>query len=129
MLNVLFIGIGGFFGAISRYLASFLLQKLAGESEFPLGIMCVNIIGCLVIGFLGGMSDSYNLFSQEARALIFTGFLGAFTTFSTFSYDALNLLRHNQILFAVIYVGGSVLIGLACAWLGYNLAYLKLGGS
>ena len=91
MNTVLAVGIGGFFGAISRYLIATWVQKLS--SFFPIGTLSVNVIGSFLIGFL------YLYFSHTInptlKAMLITGFLGALTTFSTFSLETLLLLQEG----------------------------------
>ena len=91
MNTVLAVGIGGFFGAISRYLLATWVQKLS--SFFPIGTLSVNVIGSFLIGFL------YLYFSHTInptlKAMLITGFLGALTTFSTFSLETLLLLQEG----------------------------------
>ena len=92
MNTVLAVGIGGFFGAISRYLLATWVQKLS-SSFFPIGTLSVNVIGSFLIGFL------YLYFSHTInptlKAMLITGFLGALTTFSTFSLETLLLLQEG----------------------------------
>lgn len=92
MNTVLAVGIGGFFGAISRYLIATWVQKLS-SSFFPVGTLSVNVLGSFLIGFL------YLYFSQtihpNLKAMLITGFLGALTTFSTFSLETLLLLQEG----------------------------------
>ena len=92
MNTVLAVGIGGFFGAISRYLIATWIQKLS-SSFFPIGTLSVNVIGSFLIGFL------YLYFSHTInptlKAMLITGFLGALTTFSTFSLETLLLLQEG----------------------------------
>ena len=111
MLQLVMIGIGGFIGAVLRYLTSDLVQRLSG-SGFPYGTLAVNALGCLVIGFLAVLAEERGIFTPEARALVFVGVLGAFTTFSTFSYETSSLLRSGQALPALLNIG--VQIGLGC---------------
>ncbi len=92
MNTVFAVGIGGFFGAISRYLIATWVQKLS-SSFFPVGTLSVNVLGSFLIGFL------YLYFSQtihpNLKAMLITGFLGALTTFSTFSLETLLLLQEG----------------------------------
>ena len=85
MGTFLVIGIGGFCGAVLRYLVSSNVQRLWGVPF--VGTLTVNALGCLLIGFLHGLAESRQLFSAETRMLVLVGFLGSFTTYSTFGYD------------------------------------------
>ena len=121
MLQLVMIGIGGFIGAVLRYLTSDLVQRLSG-SGFPYGTLAVNALGCLVIGFLAVLAEERGIFTPEARALVFVGVLGAFTTFSTFSYETSNLLRSGQALPALLNIGVQIGLGLVAVWTGMQLA-------
>ncbi len=92
-LLLLFIGAGGFFGAISRYLIATYTQKLFG-GFFPVGTLTVNVLGSFIIGF-AAMYFSHTI-QPEYKALVITGFLGALTTFSTFSLENVTLLQDGE---------------------------------
>ena len=121
MKTFLIIGLGGFFGAILRYALSDFIQSWSRVSQFPLGTLVVNLVGCLLIGALAQLAEARDLFTPETSALVFLGFLGAFTTFSTFSADNFNLIRAGNNLFFYLNIGGSVLLGLFAVWLGRTL--------
>ena len=74
-------------GAILRYLIAGGVHSITRFESFPIGTMTVNVIGCLLIGFGGGLMESRQLFSAELRAFLFVGILGSFTTFSTFGLE------------------------------------------
>ncbi|WP_297484566.1 fluoride efflux transporter CrcB [Sulfurimonas sp.] len=90
---ILFVGAGGFFGAISRFLIATGVQKFSG-SLFPLGTLSVNVLGSFIIG-LAAMFFAQNV-QPEYKALVVTGFLGALTTFSTFSLENVNMLQDGE---------------------------------
>lgn len=106
----LYIAIGGMIGALLRYAISGVIQ---GKKYFPAGTLGVNLIGSFLIGFVMFSSEYYGIFSQEMRTLITIGFLGSFTTMSTFSYESFRLLMEgNLIYFAgniILNVGGCLL--------------------
>jgi len=83
-------------GAILRYLLSGWVQAWAKGAAFPYGTLTVNLLGCLIIGFLAQLVELRNLFSPETRVFVFIGVLGAFTTFSTFGNDTMLLLRDGE---------------------------------
>jgi CrcB protein len=114
--NILLVGAGGFAGSIARYLLSRYME-LRILTSFPFGTLTVNIVGCFIIGVIYGLTVR-NLASPEIRFLLATGFCGGFTTFSTFSYESLALLRDGQLWFAFLYMAGSMLAGLAAVWIG-----------
>ncbi len=122
--KILAIGGGGFIGAVSRYLLSVTIQHQVKPEQFPVGIFTVNILGCLLIGFLAGLFELKSWMNVELRLFVFVGLLGGFTTFSTFANDTFLLGKQGEMLAALINAGGQVLIGLLCVWLGYLLTRL-----
>jgi CrcB protein len=118
MPKLLLIALGGATGAILRYSLSGLVQTWSGSASFPYGTLAVNIVGCFVIGFLSQLVESYGLFSSEARAFVFIGLLGAFTTYSTFANESVNLARDGQSGSFLFNLGLHVFLGLAAVWLG-----------
>ncbi|GAB4494715.1 MAG: fluoride efflux transporter CrcB [Anaerolineales bacterium] len=116
------IGSGGFIGAILRYLVSGWVQNWSRSIDFPYGTLAVNLIGCFIIGLLSYWGEQQNLFSPNVRLFVFIGLLGAFTTFSTFGNETLNLLRARDELLALLNVGAHILLGLLAVWLGRVLA-------
>jgi CrcB protein len=113
MQTIIFIGLGGFIGAILRFLLSSYMQK--SMQTFPIGTLSVNMLGGFLIGFLALYFQQH--VSPEYRALVITGFLGALTTFSTFSYESVMLIEHgalykaltNVILNVILSIGATVL--------------------
>ena len=124
MTKLLLIGSGGFFGSIMRYLVSGWIYRLAGSSDFPFGTLAVNIVGCFIIGFLNGMSENYHLFTPETRLFVFIGFLGGFTTFSTFGFEAFSFAHDGQFMNSFFNIFFHLLLGLTAVWLGYKISYL-----
>ncbi len=96
-----YVGIGGFLGAIARFFISGFVQKTLGIT-FPVGTLCVNVLGSFLIGFLV-MVFEY-IIAPEWKALLITGFLGALTTFSTFSYETVVLIQEGLFLKAFLNV-------------------------
>ena len=119
-MAVLLVGIGGFIGANSRYLLGGAVHQITGSASFPYGTVVANVLGCLVIGILGGLSDSRQVFGPEARAFLFIGILGGFTTFSTFGYETINLLRDGRFVSAVLNVSIQLIFGLPAVFAGYT---------
>ncbi len=91
------------------------------ENRFPLATFLINIVGCLLIGVFYVLIIEKAVIAPEHRHLIMTGFLGAFTTFSTFSLDALNLWQNGHGLTAALYVILSLLTGLLAVWAAVNV--------
>jgi fluoride exporter len=122
--KAILIGLGGFVGSVTRYLLSGYVQEMLKNATFPYGTLVVNLAGCFIIGLLSQLADARGVFTAESRALVFIGFLGGFTTFSTFSNETMNLLRDGENLWAFANVGAHVIFGLAAVWLGRTVAYL-----
>ncbi len=121
MGNLLLIGLGGFIGAILRYSVSGFVQGWSKGNPFPVGTLVVNILGCFVIGLLSQLAKSHGLFSPETRSLLFIGFLGAFTTFSTFGNDTMNLFQSTPWL-SITNVSAHIMLGLIAVWAGRGMA-------
>jgi CrcB protein len=110
--------LGAIVGAPLRYLTDRAVQ-IRHDSVFPWGTMTVNVVGCLVLGFLAGLGTSL---PSGVAALVGTGFCGALTTYSTFSYETLRLVEQRAYLYAVMNVLISLIAGLGAVFLGYALA-------
>ena len=122
MIKILVVGAGGFLGAIFRYLFGGLAQQISGSVGFPVGTLAVNLTGCLLIGLLSKISEDWGVFSVEIRLFLFIGFLGAFTTYSTFGNETLNLMRNNEWLYLMLNVGLHLVLGIGGVWLGRVVA-------
>ncbi len=117
MTNLLFIGLGGFLGALSRYGLSTAIQK-GVPGSFPLGTLLTNILGCFFMGVLVYLIQEKEVFPPASRGFLLVGLLGAMTTFSTFSLETLRLIQNDRWIFAAGNVLGSVLLCLAAVALG-----------
>jgi CrcB protein len=124
MYRLILIGAGGFIGSVLRYLVSGYVQELSNSVDFPYGTLAVNLIGCLLIGFLTQLAEMYGAFNVEMRAFLIIGLLGGFTTFSTFSNDTVNLLRLGESSLAFLNIAAHILAALFLVWAGRTLAYL-----
>lgn len=118
-LPIILIALGGAVGALARYGLSGLVQ--GNRLGFPTGTLVVNLLGCLVMGMLARWLK-VGIAPTELRYLLGLGFLGAFTTFSTFSYEALNLYINHDVSSALLYITSSLFGCLATVTLGYLLA-------
>ena len=117
MLNILYVGFGGFIGSILRYLVFLSSNHLLG-SNLPYSTIIVNIIGSFFIGFLYQFFNNYIFISESTKLLLTVGILGGFTTFSTFSIDAFILYQNYGKFFAVSYIILSVVLSLSALLLG-----------
>lgn len=117
MRNILIIGIGGFLGAVSRYAVALWIGQRWGKI-FPLGTFVVNISGCFLIGLLMTLFSDRYVVSPQWRLLLVVGFLGAYTTFSTFEFETGTLLKDSEWLFAALNVLLSVTVGFVALKLG-----------
>ena len=115
LIRALVVGLGGGLGAIVRYL-------LSGWSwgRFPLGTLVVNVVGCLLIGYL--LHSRVIRESPYWQALLIPGFLGGLTTFSTFGYQSVSLSMDRQAGLGVLNVVANLVLGLAAVWVGLKLA-------
>jgi CrcB protein len=120
-MKFLLIACGGGAGAILRYLAAGWGQRLT-DGAFPLGTLLVNLSGCLLIGFIGSMFAGPAIVREEYRLAILVGFLGGFTTFSTFGFETFALLSEREWWHAAGNVAISNVLGLFAVWLGFKLA-------
>jgi fluoride exporter len=113
--TITLVGIGGAIGSIMRYLASTGIQNKF-LSAFPFGTMFVNISGCFLIGIIYALAQRSNI-SPEWRFFFATGICGGYTTFSSFSYESLSLLRDGEIWYATAYISLSVILGILATFL------------
>lgn len=120
-LQYLVVGAGGFCGAVARVAVSGAVQRWAPAAVFPYGTLAVNVGGCLAIGVLGALAEMHGFLSPRARLFLVLGFLGSFTTFSTFGHETMMLALEARPLAAMANVAAQVVAGLAACWLGYAL--------
>jgi len=121
-MTILLVGLGGFVGSVTRYLLSRSVQDWAGGHWFPWGTLTVNVIGCLVIGLLAGLSEHRDLLGPNTRALLFVGLLGGFTTFSAFGNETVGLWRDGHSAQAAGNVALQLVLGLGAVWVGLRVA-------
>lgn len=122
MKEVLLASIGSFFGGGMRYWVSKMIQS-STILAFPLGTMSVNVLGCLIIGFLSGLSwNNCGVMSPSTKLLLTTGFCGGFTTFSTFINEGAALMKDEQYGYMILYLSGSLFLGLVAVFAGHYLA-------
>ncbi len=107
-------------GSLARYSLAGLVQRVYG-GELPLGTFFVNALGCLLFGFVWTLAEDRVIISGESRLLILTGFMGAFTTFSTFAFESNALLRDSEWLAAAGNIVGQNVTGILCIMFGMAL--------
>ena len=117
MLQIIIAGFGGFIGSAARFWISTLTYKLLGQ-DFPYGTLLVNIVGCFLIGFLMVFFEDRFTISPDLRIFLTVGILGGFTTFSTFSYETVSLLREGSYLTGTANVFYHLFFCLAATWFG-----------
>ena len=116
-MNLMMIALGGALGAVSRFLLGNAVSKAVG-SALPYGTFVINVIGCFAMGLLMTLIVDREMWPAAWRLFLCVGFLGGFTTFSSFGYEALMMLTEGRLLAVLAYVGGSVALGLVAAGLG-----------
>ncbi len=116
-MKYLWVGLGGALGSIARYVVGLVVYERMG-TRFPYGTFVINVSGCFIIGLVLTMLDERLGLSPAWREAIPIGFVGAFTTFSTFEYETLRAVQHGQGATALTYVAGSVALGFAAVWAG-----------
>ena len=117
--NIIAVGVGSFIGGIARYLVSLAMKGIS--KGFPWATVLVNLIGCLIIGLLWGFLSRNASESTSWGLFLTVGLCGGFTTFSTFSKEALTMLQTGQIWGFASYIALSILAGIALVALGYYI--------
>jgi len=116
-VNLLLIAIGGALGSVARYLLSTLVLRTTG-TLFPLGTFVVNFAGCAAFGLIAGATEQRMPIAPELRLFLLVGVLGGFTTFSSYAFESVALLRDGQFGWGAANVAGQVLAGLVGIWVG-----------
>ena len=119
--QLLAISLGAIAGALIRYYLTFWLTLKLG-TNFPYGTFFINLSGCAAMGFVTGWMGQKTIVPQEVRLMISTGFLGAYTTFSTYSLESLALVEGGDFFKAVFYWLGSAVLGVTSLYLGIAFA-------
>ena len=123
MLKYVMVGIGGFVGAITRFWVGVYIANRMG-TRFPYGTFVINISGSFIIGLVITVLAERSSWSPNWRYLIPVGFVGAYTTFSTFEFETLRAIQDGQIAIGMLNVFGSVIAGFMAVWLGVITAKL-----
>jgi CrcB protein len=119
----LLIALGGAIGSVARYATYSLLLRPTERTQFPWGTLAANLAGCLLIGYLNGLLAD-RLIRPDVRFFMIAGFLGAYTTFSTFGWETAAYLRDGQYARAAAYVLANNVLGIALVVVGYALSRL-----
>jgi CrcB protein len=117
---LLWVGLGGFAGAIARYVLGGVVAARVG-AIFPWGTFVINISGSFILGFFLAFAQERPWVHPNARLLFAVGFVGAYTTFSTYMYESMRLMIEGQFALAALNVVGSVILGLAAVFAGIAL--------
>jgi len=120
-VTLLLVAAGGALGSVARYALSTFVLRATG-SLFPVGTFVVNVVGCLVFGVIAGAAEQRIALAPEARAFLLIGVLGGFTTFSSYAFESVTLLRDGQFAAAAVNIVGQVVAGLFGLWIGYVAA-------
>lgn len=123
MLECLFVGLGGFIGSVARYLIGLLAVETA--SGFPVKTFCINLLGSFILGIVSESALRDPGISRNLVLFLQIGVCGGFTTFSTFSSEALKLLASGRHTTAIVYMFASVVLGLVAVYVGWLVARLR----
>ena len=118
--TILIVGAGGFIGSVMRYLVQVFVEK-GMSGAFPWGTFIANIAGSFIIGMVFALAEKGNLMSSEWRLFLAVGICGGFTTFSSFAYNNLNMLKEQAYGQLLLNVGGSLFLGILAVYLGIVL--------
>ena len=120
MHRFLLIGLAGLVGTLARYLMSVWIDDRLNQT-FPVGTLAVNLLGCFLAGFLFHLTEQKYQLDAVVRTAIFVGFLGGFTTFSSYALQTINMVRDGRVLLAGANVIISNVAGLLLVWAGYAI--------
>ncbi|MFT5232199.1 MAG: CrcB protein [Candidatus Krumholzibacteriia bacterium] len=121
MQSLLLVGLAGGLGAMARFGVAILAERYWG-AEFAFGTLIVNVTGCFALGFLLELERGTEIVSYPVRLLVAVGFLGAFTTFSTFGYETLRFLQSGATQTAALNILANLVLGLVAVWFGFLIA-------
>ncbi|HUI30709.1 MAG TPA: fluoride efflux transporter CrcB [Candidatus Acidoferrales bacterium] len=117
MVKNMLVFVGGGIGAVFRYFLAGWIYRAVG-TDFPYGTLVVNVIGCFVIGLFMTMAEDRFLIIPSMRIFVAVGIIGGFTTFSTFNFETLELLKDGAFTLGLLNIGASIVLGLLATWIG-----------
>jgi len=121
VLSVILVGLGGLIGSVLRYLIAVLYSRHSPSTAIPYGTLTVNIVGCLVIGIVYGLSERFHLLTPNWRLFLATGICGGFTTFSSFAYENVTMLQQSNYIGFAVYSISSFVLSLLSAFAGISI--------
>jgi fluoride exporter len=119
-MAIFWVGLGGFLGANARYLLGGLISNRWGTA-FPYGTFVINVTGSFILGFFLAYAEDRPFLEPSLRLMFAVGFVGAYTTFSTFEFETLRLIQEREFLYATLNIVGSVLTGAIAVFGGFAL--------
>jgi fluoride exporter len=119
-MAIWWVGLGGFLGANARYLLGGFISERWGV-VFPYGTFVINITGSFILGLFMAYAQDRPWLEPSIRLMFAVGFVGAYTTFSTFEYETMRLIQQREIMFAMLNIFGSLLTGMVGVFGGYAL--------
>lgn len=126
-MKLVYLCIGGAAGSLARFIISrFLAERI--NTVIPLGTLFVNTVGAFMLSLITFSDTLDGLVKAELKLMVATGFLGAFTTFSTLMYENLSLLEDREILYFLVYLAANIFLGFAGAMAGYYISTVVMGG-
>ncbi len=117
------LGIAGAAGALARYALAGLVQRFTTAS-FPYGTMVVNLLGCFLFGLIWALAEDRLLISSQTRIILLVGFMGAFTTFSTFAFETTQMLRDSEWMLAAVNIAFHNVVGILVLVIGLRVGRL-----
>jgi fluoride exporter len=126
-VTYLLVAAGGALGATARYLVADLVHRVASPF-FPWGTFVVNVTGCFAFGLVAGLADARGTLGPSTRAFVLVGIFGGYTTFSSFTFETMELLRAGEAPLALANGVGQVALGLVTFWAGWSLGHALMGG-
>lgn len=120
-MSFLIVFIGAGLGGLCRYISVVEIQKYLHTVTFPFGTFFVNMLGCLLIGVVAQLAESRSFITSDLKLFLTVGFLGGFTTFSSYSLETVQLLKHGHYISALANASLQVVLGLVFVWLGVIL--------